>query len=197
SINTYYLSIVDALQKAGYLSVPKIPVNSLKEFWSDELNRLKDISIDIHGLWKNLGSPRHGSINIARLKAKLNYKNAIRAAASNSLLKNSKLINESLTNKNGSSFWKLWNSKLNNNNKCSQTVDGCSDQTDCANVFRNHFSNTFVDSLGDSNAVKGFMDDIQEIQKNAEIFSLEISDVERCISKLKRNKSPGFDGLFV
>ena len=46
-INSYYDAIVCALLKAGYDCVHRIPYNCLKPFWSDELDRFKEISIDI------------------------------------------------------------------------------------------------------------------------------------------------------
>ena len=66
----YYNNIIHALQCASVLCVPSIPFNSLKAFWNDELDRFKSISIDMHKLWRQIGSPRNGLINAERLKAK-------------------------------------------------------------------------------------------------------------------------------
>ena len=77
-IDEYYNNITHALHCASVLCVPSIPINSLKAFWNDELDRLKSISIDMHKLWRQIGSPRNGLINAERLKAKSAYKSAIK-----------------------------------------------------------------------------------------------------------------------
>jgi exonuclease III len=194
-INTYYNSIVNALQVASSYAVPKIPVNSLKEFWTDDLNRLKEISIDMHKLWRNLGCPMNGNINSARLKAKINYKNAIKAALNQSLLTNSKAIDNSLINRDTASFWKIWNSKFNNKHDNVVPIEGLLNATDIANTFSDHFSKTFVKSSDDTKIMNEFNDIGAEIQ--SEFFNeyIDIKDIEHCISKLKLNKAAGHDGL--
>ena len=57
-IDMYYTSIVNMLKCASSGSVPRLPFNCLKPFWSDDLDRLKTISIDMHVLWRAIGSPR-------------------------------------------------------------------------------------------------------------------------------------------
>ena len=56
-INNYYNNIVCMLQQAGQACVPNIPDKCLKAFWNEDLNRLKQISIDMHQLWRQCGSP--------------------------------------------------------------------------------------------------------------------------------------------
>ena len=50
SIDTYYKYIVCALKCASSVCVPRIPFKCLKPFWSDELDRLKEQSTDMHKL---------------------------------------------------------------------------------------------------------------------------------------------------
>jgi len=45
---------VHALTEASKVSVPSIPHRVLKDFWKDDLDYLKQRSID----WKAVGSPR-------------------------------------------------------------------------------------------------------------------------------------------
>lgn len=71
-INEYYNNIVNALLPAAVESVPKIAPNSLKPYWDAELTNLKQISIDLHTLWRKIGSPTSNSvINAARIKQSL------------------------------------------------------------------------------------------------------------------------------
>ena len=69
------------LQLSSHDCVPLIPYNCLKAYWNDDLDKLKSISIDMHNLWRSIGSPRHGVMNAARLKFKLDYKQAIMRSA--------------------------------------------------------------------------------------------------------------------
>ena len=79
-IDYYYDDIVNILNRTASECVPRIPIRSLKPYWNQELNKLKEYSIDMHKLWKQCGCPRGGIINSARLKAKLDYKTAIKQA---------------------------------------------------------------------------------------------------------------------
>jgi hypothetical protein len=102
---------VKALKQSASTCVPKIPAKCLKEFWNDDLDNLKKISIDMHQLWRQVGSPRSGIINTARLKAKSDYKTAIHKASSDYELNNADDLNRHFVDKDTKQFWKLWNSK--------------------------------------------------------------------------------------
>ena len=67
--------------RASLLTVPRIQFKCLKPFWSDDLDRLKEASLDMYSLWCRCGKPRSGIIDSARLKAKYDYKCAIEKAA--------------------------------------------------------------------------------------------------------------------
>jgi hypothetical protein len=45
AINTVYDNIVCALQQAELIAVPHVPVNSLKPFWNEHLDSLKEKSV--------------------------------------------------------------------------------------------------------------------------------------------------------
>ena len=78
-IDQYCNCIISALKSADLNSIPRIIPKTLKSFWNPELNRLKSISIDLHQLWRLIGSPKHNSIiNTERLRAKLEYKLGIK-----------------------------------------------------------------------------------------------------------------------
>ena len=55
-IEKFYAGIVHALTDASKASVPNIPYRALKDFWNDDLDYLKQQSIDIHNLWKGIGN---------------------------------------------------------------------------------------------------------------------------------------------
>ena len=193
-INSYYSDIVHAIKTAGSLAVPKIPVNCLKQFWSEDLSRLKEISVDMHRLWRSIGSPMSGSINMARLKAKLNYKIAIKLAIDHPLLTNSKVINESLLNKTCTEFWKIWINKFNKH-VISSSIESFDKSLDIANVFAENFSKTFTNSADDTKASQEFDMISPEIFDDIDSSVINIEDIELCLSKLKLNKASGHDGL--
>ena len=153
-INQYYSIIVDKLSSASAACIPSIPPNSLKCYWNEELKRLKQISIDRHHLWRLVGSPRNsGPINTARLKAKIEYKLAIKQAAANYERSNADEINSYLNDRNTKDFWKCWNSKYRKCNANPSVVAGLSDSKIIANEFKKHYSNTYVNSYHDTDAV--------------------------------------------
>ena len=110
-IDNYYNFIINALSSAAASCVPRIPHKSLKPFWDDELDSLKESSIDMHRLWILCGRPRHGTLNNARLNAKLLYKNAVKRAALDFEQQNADEIGNYLLHKDSIQFWKCWNSR--------------------------------------------------------------------------------------
>ena len=82
-IDNYYCSILRSLQQASAKFVPKIPFKSLKAYWNSELDKLKEISLDMHKLWRSIGSPKTWCHKKARLKANYDYKMAIKRNQTN------------------------------------------------------------------------------------------------------------------
>jgi len=109
-INFYYDNIVTALRQASNHCVPQMPRRCQKAFWCDELNRLKENSIDMHKLWRTYGSPTTGVINSARLLAKNDYKHAIKQAAVEFEQSKADKINGRFAEHGMKSFRKCWNS---------------------------------------------------------------------------------------
>jgi len=56
-IEEFYAAVVHALTEASKVSVPSIPHRALKDFWNDDLDNIKQQSIDIHNLWIAVGKP--------------------------------------------------------------------------------------------------------------------------------------------
>ena len=142
-----------ALQAASQISVPKIPNGSLKSFWNSDLDRLKEASVDMHKLWRTIGSPRHGIINSARLKAKLDYKKAIKLAAVQFECNNAHELYTHFIYKETSEFWKCWNTKYRKSLDKPTSVARQSDPIGIANEFKNYCSNIVIDSSKDKKAM--------------------------------------------
>ena len=92
--------------KGWLCCVPDIPYNCVKPFWSDELDRLKEVNIDMHKLWIQCGRPRAGLINTTRLKAKNDYKLAYKRASADFEKMHADVISDHLLEKDSNSFWR-------------------------------------------------------------------------------------------
>ena len=194
-IEEYYKNIVNMLKRSSAGCVPKMPCNCLKAFWNDELDRLKTISIDMHVLWRSVGSPRHGIINAARLTAKLDYKQAIKQAEYNYEQNNADELNQRSADMDSKNFWKTWNAKYKHNVSNPTVIDGQSDPTSVANLFRSYYSNVYVNSSNNNVTVDEFRNAYSSLSDCNEPFVLDIETVERCITNLKTNKAAGLDGI--
>ena len=112
AINMYYENTVAALHSAASTAIPRIPCNTLKPFWNEELDRLKNDSIFWHNLWIDAGKPSSGVVQQTRLACKAKYKLAIRNAYA---LFENKLSDEMYShyiNKRIPEFWETWNAKF-------------------------------------------------------------------------------------
>ena len=80
NINQYYEDIVQALLAAANRSVVRIPVNSLKPYWNDHLDYLKQDSIFWYGMWLSAGRPASGTLFHIQRMCKAKYKRGISSA---------------------------------------------------------------------------------------------------------------------
>jgi exonuclease III len=198
-INSYYEEIIHMLKLSASSCVPKVPVNLFKAFWNENLDKLKEISIDMHNLWRMVGSPRSGIINSARLKAKFDYKQAIKQSECDFERLHSDHLNSLFNNKDTKNFWKSWISNYKKSSSTPVYINGHSDPAVIANSFRDHFDKVYVDSSQDLAAVDEFQCIIRERrQRNTSEAPCEliaIETIEQCINKLKPLKAAGHDGI--
>ena len=83
AINNFYERLVEVLTCAARESIPLMHVGSIKPYWTEELQQLKEDSIQAHTAWVDIDKPRSGLINKLRLQAKYNYKRALKHGAFN------------------------------------------------------------------------------------------------------------------
>ena len=74
----HYNQIVAVLVAAADSTVPKIPINSLRPFWNDELDELNSKSVFWFNLSRETGSPSNGWI--CHIKNAIRYTPDIRKA---------------------------------------------------------------------------------------------------------------------
>ena len=77
-IDEYCQDIIACIHAAANQTVVKIPCNSLKPYWNDELDRLKEAAIAWHNIWTSAGKPQSGQLFHIKCSTQLKYKLAIR-----------------------------------------------------------------------------------------------------------------------
>ena len=61
-INEIHDNIVIVLNNAANMYVPRHQKSYYKYWWDEEMDALKDASIESNRIWKAAGKPRHGTI---------------------------------------------------------------------------------------------------------------------------------------
>lgn len=142
-IDRYYNTIVSILLTAANQAVVRLPCNSLKPYWNDELNSLKQSAITWHDIWVSAGRPGSGQLHNIKCSTKMKYKIAIRDAYINFENSVDDCIYRHFLNKRPTEFWKSWNAKFRRSVNKNVVIDGCQDDLDIANKFASYFSNVY------------------------------------------------------
>lgn len=198
SINDVYNRMVTILQTASINFIPHYNKNFFKHWWDEELNLLKQESIDSNQLWKAAGKPRHGPIFARRQSCRAAYRSRLRQNEKNALQSYTNELHDALLKKDGTTFWKCWSSKFNCHSDCKE-VDGTADNNLIITKFINYFSSCYTANNADR---------AQELRneyaaQRDKYFTAPLSDdsmfnvehVSACISHLKRGKAAGLDNL--
>jgi len=195
AISDHYRQIVTALINAAQLTVPRIPCNSLKPFWTHELDELKDKSVFLHSLWRDSGSPSNGWLCRIKNSCKFKYKLAIKQALHAYEHSHDDELNAHFLNKNIPEFWKVWNRKFKKSVEHDISIHGLQDSKLIAEEFRNHFASVYNRVAVDSsqcadNAGVHFSNDFD---KSSITFELIAQNIET----LKLRKASGPDELMA
>ncbi len=193
-IDDYYNAISHSLILASSASVPKIKHSALKAFWNEELDDLKQQSIDWHRIWSDCGKPRTGTVNAIRLRIKYRYKCAIQEAAREFEEKHTDELYCNWLSKNSLDFWKCWNSKYKKQLEINTCINGSSDNAAIAESFRAHLSTIYNDVNSDR---------FEQLNVDANVctnnddnnFAFDLEIIEQAVSSLKMNKAAGHDGI--
>ena len=198
-IEEVYLKLTSILVKTADELIPKMGPTTLKNWWNDELNGLKQAAIESNNQWIADGRPKHGLLAEVRKNDKYAYKLAIR--------KYKKIENDGISlsllntfsDKTSSNFWKTWKSKMGSKNPPPKIVNGKTDEQEIADCFANHFaaacsSNSKVRSEQLFNEYCARKKDYC-YDNNMLEYLLSVELVDRCIHKLKPGKSAALDQL--
>lgn len=141
-VDHVYGSIVDIMVMCANQFVPHCRRNFFKFWWDEEMDLLKEASIESDRIWKDAGKPKQGPIFIKRQSCRLQYRNRIRENLKEELTSYSNDLHDALLAKNGTTFWKIWRSKFKCKNK-PLDVEGSSD----ANIIVDKFANFFPSAV--------------------------------------------------
>ena len=131
--------------------------------------------------------------------AKYKYKLAVRNTIKSYENKVSDELYDNLLEKNMSSFWKTWKSKLGAKPVHTTHVSGLSNDSDIAEMFACKFA-TISDSKNRNSEQKRdaslCTDGYSVTSNNDEISLFDVADVDNAVfNKLKRGKAAGIDGV--
>jgi hypothetical protein len=98
-IDSLYADIVYVLTYATNVYVPRHNKSFYKFWWDEELDLLKDESIESNKLWKAAGKPRHGPIFDKRQSCRLRYRNRIKESEKSSLSSYTNELHDALMKK--------------------------------------------------------------------------------------------------
>ena len=195
-INSVYHEIVSVLCSAANFYVPVRKKKYYKFWWDEELNLLKEKSIESDKIWKEAGKPRSGPIFDARQKHRSCYRKCLRDRSNDSLTAYSNELHECLLRKNGPTFWKSWRSKFEKKNS-SVEVNGCVDFAVVADKFADHFSKAYTCN----NINRAAELDKEYIKMRATYHgfpitsSFDVELVSHTVDNLKLGKAPDLENL--
>jgi len=198
-INDIYDNIVSVLNNSAQATVPSRTKQFYKFWWDQELDCLKEESVNTHKLWKAAGKPHLGPIFEKYHKSKLLYKKRIRECQQQETCSYTNELHEALINKQGGNFWKCWQSKFGNKNNSIVHVDGITDANDIVNKFQAYFAGNC------SSLTRDGADRLKAEYENkrsdycglpfTEEFEFDVELVEKSTNSLNKGKAAGLDGL--
>jgi len=198
-INNVYNDVVCRLRTVSTLCIPTIRRNSLKYWWDQELDALKEQSIAAHRQWISMGKPKQGECFETYKRSKYAYKAKIKEKERNAKSCITNSLHDALLDKDQSTFWKVWKSKFGKRNDTPTIIEGCSDQQEIADKFSEYFAATCTVNSPAKDAEFRLRYDtlFQSYQGDCltsnSMFTVEL--VDKIISELKLGKAAGVDGL--
>jgi len=196
-IETVYNGIVSSLSEAAAACVPALAPQTLKPWWSEELNSLKKEAQLTFISWRSANKPLSGSLFDNYTCAKKTFRSAIKKRKQES--KNS--INIALMEALNSTtdFWRLWKSKLGKKKILPPCVGGATGENAIAAAFATYFSET----CSVNSAVQGTqlraeflkLKDDYICNDNLADYMVSEAVVTTVIEKQKKGKAPGADSL--
>ena len=194
-VDAIYSSITNALTVNSERFVPMAAPGFYKPWWNETLSDLKCSSIAAHNMWKAFNCPRNGDVFLNMKRAKIAYKNAIKACRIGDDSYFSNDLHELLLEKDMVGFWKTWNAKLVKP-KCSSVIDGETDGHKIAHRFADHFRDSCTVNVSSKSPES--ISDVHAYISTANCTDFTLFDVEtvnKCLLQMKLGKAPGVDAI--
>ena len=192
-INNFYGALVNILTYAAQEAIPVMSVNSIKPYWSEELQQLKENSIQAHTVWADVGKPRNGVLNRLRLQAKYNYKRALKQTMLNFEWDLDDDLSQLYLRKDMNKFWRNWQSRFSKRNVKPQHIDNLTDPQLIADRFGEAFVKGSFDSYTDYSSIAELDAKLADELPGSSVFT--VSDIEHALESLKNGKAAGIDGI--
>ena len=194
-----YNSVVNSLQIAANETIPNKRTDFYKFWWYSELDDLKELSIDVHNVWKQAGKPKSGPIYEAKRISHANYKLAIKHKRQGSQEMFTNDLHEALMAIDNVSFWKTRHAKFGHQ-KPARVVEGQTDCEDIVKTFASIFESASKPNMPSLNvsAKAEFEMKLSNCEDNIQrhiLIPSTVDEVSACIGKLKRDKASGFDNI--
>ena len=200
-INDIYEKLILILTNCASLSVPHNYKGFYKFWWDQELDLLKEESINSHNLWKLAGRPRNGPCFSKYRSDKLAYKLRIRRGQEEETTSYTNDLNDALMAKHGRMFWNCWRSKFGSKDQRTTQVEGLTDEMEIADRFACQFQNNCNPHTVQGNRkLKDVYDSKRSGYQGTPLSNDVIFDAEsidNMLSSMKKGKAAGLDGLTV
>ena len=198
AIESLYAATVSVLDSGAKKFVPHCKKGFFKFWWDEEMQLLKDASIESNEAWKAAGKPRNGPVFVERQRCKMQYRKRLRENLNSETTCYTNDLHEALLNKNGPTFWNIWHSKFESRSKPS-IVDACADPATIAHNFATYFSELYTaTSAQRASELLVEFSTARERYVGTPLSSQYLCDTELVsdvIFNLKRGKAAGLDGL--
>ena len=143
----------------------------------------------MHNLWRQCGCLHQGIINTARLKAKYDYKIAIKQIASDFECNNAEELNRDFAERDTQHFWHTWNAKYKKSLSTPVSVAGQTDPNNIANKFRDYYADIYIDSAASKKSVDEYNDLQSTLRSLSDDTQVDIDSIEQSIRLLKLSKA--------
>ena len=197
-LDVLYDAVVSTLIEGENQLVPIRGKHFYKFWWNEELTLFKQMAIDAYKAWKAAGKPRSGLVFNNRQRSRLQYRKLIKEYQQAPTSSYTNDLHEALLKKNGTAFWKCWQSNCEPSFKCYK-VENCVDPDVIVSKFAVHFSRAC--SANDESKEKLLYNNYCDMRANysglplQERHAIDTELVSSVISRLQRGKAADNDGV--
>ena len=198
-IEEWYNEFVQAIARIADECIPKLKVNALKFWWSQEASDLKSQSIYAHRAWINAKKPQQGFLYEEQKANKFRYKLFLKKTKENLHDEVTESLLGNLATNDHKQFWKKWKKKFGAKPSHPKIINGIQNEQAIADLFANAFIESCTPLSSESHNISAevFHSSLKNYPNygHATDYSLSVELIESIIQKLKLGKAASFDKL--